>query len=49
MIYGLFSLPLTPKKRQMTELKMFRFSLGLSRMDKCFRGTAQVEEFSSKV
>ena len=56
MLYGLETVPLTKKQEAelaVAELKMLRFSLGVTRMDKIkndfIRGTAQVREIGDKV
>ena len=55
MLYGLKTVALTKRQdaeMEMAELKMLRFSLGMTRMDKIrneyIRGTAQVERFGEK-
>ena len=55
MSYGLETLALTKRQEaemEVAELKMLRFSLGVTRMDKIrneyIRGTAQVEKFGEK-
>ena len=56
MLYGLETVPLTKKQEAelaVVELKMLRFSLGVTRMDeiknKFVRGTAQVRQIGDKV
>ena len=55
MLYGLETVPLTKRQEaemEVAELKMLRFSLGVTRMDKIMndyiRGTAQVGRFVEK-
>ena len=53
MLYGLETVALTKRQEaEMAELKMLRFSLGVTRMDKIrneyIRGTAQVGKFGEK-
>ena len=55
MLYGLETVALTKRQEaemEVAELKMLRFSLGVTRMDKIrneyIRGTAQVEKFGEK-
>ena len=55
MLYGLETVALTKRQEaelEVAELKMLRFSLGVTRMDKIrneyFRGTAQVGKFGEK-
>ena len=55
MLYGLETVALTKRQEaemEVAELKMLRFSLGVTRMDKirneCIRGTAQVGKFGEK-
>ena len=56
MLYGLETVALTKRQEaemEVAELKMLRFSLGVTRMDKIrneyIRGTAQVEKFGEKL
>ena len=56
MLYGLETVSLTKKQEvelAVAELKMLRFSLGVTRMDKIknefIRGTAQVRQIGDKV
>ena len=56
MLYGLETVPLTKKQQAelaVAELKMLRFCLGVTRMDKInnefIRGTAQVRQIGDKV
>ena len=56
MLYGLETVPLIKKQEvelAMAELKMLRFSLGVTRMDKIknefIRGTAKVRQIGDKV
>ena len=55
MLYGLETVPLTERQEaemEVAEVKMLRFSLGVTRMDKIrneyIRGTAQVGRFGEK-
>ena len=55
MLYGLETVALTKRQEaemEVAELKMLRFSLGVTRMDKIrneyIRGTAQVESLERK-
>ncbi|KAF7662302.1 hypothetical protein LDENG_00238980 [Lucifuga dentata] len=56
MLYGLEAVALMKRREaelEVAELKMLRFSLGVTRMDKIkneyIRGTAQVRRFGNKV
>ncbi|XP_063845349.1 uncharacterized protein LOC135091540 [Scylla paramamosain] len=55
MLYGMETVPLTKKQEaelEVAELKMLRFALGVTRMDKirnyCIRGTTHVRRFGDK-
>ena len=56
MLYGLETVPLTKKQEaelEVAELKMLRFSMDVTRMDKikneCIRGTALVDSIKNKL